>query len=382
MLTRHIFSAMRMKHDDIKSHKTLKGQFIMKKLFSISLLFLAPLLYGYDFVIPAAGTGAGAAGSVWKSEVTLHNSGNLPLEATLAYRDGLSAAPFTVSLAPGATESIDDIVATTFGRSASTGAITVDTSDASAGKLAITSRTYTLSAAGEFGQDVPAVPVSDALEVGDHGVLPGPSRIADRRFNFGIFAIDASVIEWQLVRKDGSLAATVSRNYAAGVHVQYSRGVETLFAKDSQDNDVVRAVVQSGRAVVYGSIIHNATNDPTYVPFSRTRPNLLARITGIDLDENGTVDVSDANGDGVLDQTLELEAGRFPNYFRVLAGDPEGAALAFALIDAPADVRMIEPKGTVQWFPGADLRGTTATLKVSVSDGIDSTVLIIPVRFV
>ncbi len=354
----------------------------MKKLLSISLLFVAPLLYGYEFVIPAAGTGAGAAGSLWKSEVTLHNGGNEPLAATLAYHDGTSATPFTVTLAPDATESIDDIVANRFGRSSSTGAITADVSDLAAGKLAITSRTYTVSAQGEFGQDVPAIPVSEALESGDHGVIPGPSRIAARRFNFGIFAVNASDIEWQLVRKDGSLAATVSRSYPANSHAQYSRGVETLFAKTSQDNDTVRAVVQSGRVVVYGSIIHNATNDPTYVPFSRTRPNLLARVTGVDLDENGSIDVTDANGDGVLDQTIEIVTGGFPNYFRILAGDPEGAALTFTLIDAPRDVRLIEPEGTVQWFPGADLRGTTANLKVSVSDGIDSRVLIIGVRFV
>lgn len=59
--------------------------------------------------------------------------------------------------------------------------------------------------------------------------------------------------------------------WAAGMHIQYNSAVTKLFGVQTQDNDVIYARVREGRVFLYGSMIHNGTGDPSYVPGVRTR---------------------------------------------------------------------------------------------------------------
>lgn len=347
-----------------------------------ALLLASSAVFAGELVIPASGTGAGAAGSQWQTELTLHNAGREALPLTLAYHDKTGkAGEFTITLDPKATLSIADVVKERFGKSSSTGAIVITTDDVKLRKLGVTSRTFNVSPAGEFGQDIPAVALDAALLSGDTGVLPAPSSAANARFNFGVYTLEDSKIEWQLVRKDGTVAGTAMKEYEAGVQEQYNAGVSSLFNATPEDNDVVYAKI-TGSAIVYGSMVDQRTGDPTYVPSSRTRENLPVQFTGVDLHEDGTIDLTDADHDGIVDSPITLYTSRFPNYFRIVATDPEGKDVTLWLIDAGDDVQFIDNKGTVMWYPMADRMGTTANLRVRATDGIDTTDLIIPAVFV
>src|SRR5712671_960403 len=150
-------------------------------------------------VIPASGTGPGANDSHWQTELTLHNTSASTIAATLTFHDLLGAAgTSTVSVAPRATVAIADVVATRFGRTSATGAIDITFDSAFAQKLTVSSRTFNKSTAGEFGQDIPAVDLASVPATASVIVLSGPSSATDARFNFGLYAADASTVKWDL----------------------------------------------------------------------------------------------------------------------------------------------------------------------------------------
>lgn len=333
-----------------------------------------------ELVIPAVASTEGAAGSRWSSELTLHNAGTTPLAVNLTYRTGTAALEQRVDIAGRTTVSFGDVVKENFGSGSSIGALEIDVIEGESRKLAVSSRTVNSTAAGELGQDVPALRPEAAMVTGDTAVIAGPRRATGYRFNVGIYAADATSVTWSLLRRDGTVAATKGATYAAGRHQQINGVVATLFEVQAEAGDVVHAKLTSGRAYFYGSTVSEATGDPTFVHAARTRENLLVTVAGIDLDENGTVDLRDADGDYRVDQPVEVITARFPNYFQIVATDPEGDTLTYELVDAPSDVKLLE-NGVIQWVAGIEMAGKTSTLTVRISDGTDSVDVIIPVRF-
>jgi hypothetical protein len=331
-------------------------------------------------VIPAAGTGPGSNNSHWQSELTLHTAAPRAVTLTLSFHQAsLEPVPVAVTLQPRQTLSIADVVKTKFGVDAGTGAIVIEVADADARTIAVTSRTFNTSDAGEFGQDIPAIDAVNALHAGDAGTIAGPSQAAGNRFNFGIYATEDTAVDWQLLRADGTVAATRTLTYPAGQHVQYNSGVRTLFDAAAQDNDVVNAKLTGGRAIVYGSIV-NATGDPTFVPGVRTREDVLIHFEGIDVDENGTVDIADADHDGVLDAPIDVIASAFPSYFRLIATDELGAAVTYEILSSPAETTLIDGAGTFRVAAAGDVKGTTGSLLVKVTTGTSSSIITIPVK--
>jgi len=347
---------------------------------SIAILPLAAS--AATFIIPAAGTGPGANDSRWQSELTLHNTSATPNTIGLTFHDGSGAqAGDSVSLGARSTMTISDIVKTRFGRQAATGAIEVTVSDAMSDRVAITSRTFNSSPNGQFGQDIPAVNSNDAASAGDVIVLQAPSSATDARFNFGIYAVTAATVRWDLVHADGTSAASVEQSYKAGTQLQYGQGIKTLLGLDEQDDDAIHAVVSSGKVIAYGSAINNQSGDPTFVPGIRARVDIRLNFVGVDLNEDGIVDVFDANHDGVLDQPIDVfTTSGFPNYFRIVVTGPNGEPATLELVDTIRDAQFIDVQ-TLQYAPPSTLKGSTGTLKVRATAAGVSEVITIPVNY-
>ncbi len=347
---------------------------------SIALLPLAAS--AATFIVPAAGTGPGANESHWQSELTLHNASASAVSIGLKFHDaGGAQQGDNVTLNPRSTMSMADIVRTRFGRESATGAIEITVPDAVANKVAITSRTFNASPNGEFGQDIPAVNVNDAASAGDVIVLQGPSSAAAYRFNFGLYAVTDATIRWDLVRADGTITTPLGeQNYAAGTQLQFNRGIETLLGLIEQDNDTIHAVVTKGKVIAYGSAVNNASGDPTFIPGIRARADIRVNFVGVDLDENGTIDVADADHDGVLDQPIDVFTSLYPNFFRVIVTGPNGEPATLELVDPPRDAALIDAR-TVEWAPGGDLKGKSGALKVRATVNGVSDILTIPANF-
>jgi len=349
------------------------------RIFATILAALLPLAAGATtLIIPASGTGPGANDSHWQTELTLHNLSASPIAATLTFHDAFGAvAPSNVTVAPRATVAIADVVASRFGRTAATGAIEVTFDSAFAHKLTVSSRTFNKSETGEFGQDIPAVDQSTLPDAGSTIVLSGPSSTTDARFNFGVYADSASTIQWDLVRADGTIAASKEIAYAAGTQAQYNQpaaGITALFNIASQDNDTVHAIVTSGRAVAYGSVVNNASGDPTYVPGLLALPDTRINFLGVAFGDSLTVSVPDANHDGVLDRSLDIPTGSWPVSFRLVVNSATPAR--FELLNAPSQLRLSDANGGLTFWPDAS-SGTTLNLKVRVTaDGVTEIITI------
>src|ERR1700681_3202543 len=141
-----------------------KGE--LMKIISEIITALLPLAAGAaTLIVPAAGTGPGAYNSDWRSELTLHNTSATALTVGVKFHDRNGAQDGDdIQVGARSTLSIEDIVATRFGRESAVGALELTIDDAAANKVAVTSRAFNRSAAGQFGQDVPALH-SDAADV-------------------------------------------------------------------------------------------------------------------------------------------------------------------------------------------------------------------------
>jgi len=352
---------------------------MLKRILGITSLALLPLTAGAaTLIIPAAGTGPGANGSQWSTDFIIHNASALPASIDLVWHDGNGATkPQSFFVGPRTTVTSGDVVRGVFGITSGTGAIEVDVDDNMASHLAITSRTFNTSANGIFGQDIPAVNVSDAAGVGDLNVLAGPSFASVFRFNFGAYAVTDATISWQLVRSNGKVDATKDVTYKGGTQVQYNNGIATLLGATPGDNDVIYATVTNGKAIVYGSTINNASGDPTYVPGIRTRGDSHIAF-GVDANEDGKVDIQDANEDGTLDAPVDLFTIGFPNYFRVVF--PNDSNVKVELAEPAPNVLLLDDKGTIEWAPPVDQRGTTQTLRLKVTVNGVTQIISIPAR--
>ncbi len=342
----------------------------LKSILAVAVLTLLPLAaQAAPLYIPVSGTGPGANFSSWQTELTLHNTGSTPISVALTFHDANgSAESVQITVAARSTISLADVVKTKFGRVSATGAIEITPQGDSAGRLTISSRTMNKVESGDYGHDTPVLRGDEATQAGELAVIAGPSDAISSRFNFGVYAIDKTTVKWELIRADGTLSATKQIEYLAGTQQQYNYGVTSIemFARDAASNDVVHATVLQGSAFFYGAIIDQKSGDPTYVPGVRTRPEFRFRFIGVDLDEDGTVDLRDTDRDGILDQTLEASIGVFANYFRVLAEGPNGEPVSFAIVSSTAPAELTDLLGTVQMAPGPELLGKSGSLKIRV----------------
>lgn len=333
-------------------------------------------------VVPVVGTGPGVRQSQWQSELTMHTAGPRPVAVSITFHRADSAVlgPLNYVLQPRSTVSLTDVVKTEFQVNPAFGALEITVADRDAKTLAVTSRTSNTGADGEFGQNIPAIDKSSALRAGDIAALPGPVNAGQNRFNFGIYTTEAATIEWQVIRHDGQVGATKTVTYTAGTHQQYNGGIVSLIGAEERNNDTVHARVVSGRAIFYGSIINN-TGDPTFVPGIRTREDIIIELTGVDLDENGSVDVRDANGDGVLDTPVRIFKSLFPNYFSVIAQGEFGEEVTLEVVSGPGLTKLQSDKRTLVVIVGADVTGTTGEIVLKATSEGSSQLITIPVTF-
>src|ERR1700736_4837699 len=350
-----------------------------KNVMSFMAAALLPLAANAaTFIVPAAGTGPGANNSHWQSELTLHNTSESAVTATLRFHDasgGQQSSDVTINARN--TVTIADIVNTRFGRESATGAIEITVPDASANRIAITSRTFNASTSGQFGQDIPAINVNDAAGAGDVVVLQAPSSASDARFNFGLYAVTDAKVRWDLVRADGtSVTPIAEQTYAAGTQLQFNQGIANLLGQTEQDNDAVQAVVTSGKVIAYGSAVQNSSGDPSFVPGIRVHADIKLNFLGVDLHENGTIDIADADHDGVLDRPIDIYTLGYPNFFRVVV---EGGA-KLEIVEAPSAAAVVDAQ-TIEWSAPGDMRGTSGVLKIRATVNGVSEILTIPANF-
>ncbi len=351
------------------------------KLFLI-LSFLSLSLFGYDYYIPVVANTGGAMGSQWQSSLTLYNSGNLNLNLNLKLiptKNSSAILAKEISLSPKEILSFENLLSE-FSFEGS-GSLVISVPQEGLNKLGIQSRIYNFSEEGNFGQQVPIIFENKAMEAPLELFLFLPLDEVRERYNFGIFSITNSKVLYQLLGQRGEILAEVTKNYQPLYHIQHNEGYRSFFQTDAKGY-LIKAILQEGKVIIYGSLIDNKTNDGSFFLAENLKENEPPNLLGIDKGSDGTIDLKDENGDNILDSPIVFYEGYPFNYvFTILGKDLEGDPIKFKLLNPPQGMHLLsESEGKVYYDPSKDDISKTINLEVELYDGLGKTHSIIPLQ--
>jgi hypothetical protein len=131
---------------------------------------------------------------------------------------------------------------------------------------------WTASGVGAFGQDVPAIPVERAVEVGQTAILVGLAESCDPaagfRTNLGLVNLSRAPIIVSVVAShgDGTPISGVDLELSPNGNLQRDRLLAALGACDVRTGVVVVSSATPGaRVLAFASVVDNSTGDPVLV---------------------------------------------------------------------------------------------------------------------
>ncbi|HLI57044.1 MAG TPA: hypothetical protein VKY26_08415, partial [Actinomycetota bacterium] len=215
----------------------------------------------------------GANNSLWQSDLVLSNIDTAAVTANVTFTSvGLTStptAPLAVTLQPGETKRLQNVVAGSLGVANGIGLITV-TSDSAVGVFPIVQgESYDNSnPAKRFGQSMTAVSDADAAGAGQSHYMVGLRQDATHRTTFWLFNPGTTVAQYDIVYRalDGSVISTTQAvQLGAGKLRQFSPNQLPLPAAGVQDGFTVQIKVNSGKVLSAAQVVNNVTNDPSYI---------------------------------------------------------------------------------------------------------------------
>ncbi|MCM2314224.1 MAG: hypothetical protein NDJ92_03610 [Thermoanaerobaculia bacterium] len=222
------------------------------------------------FVVPGVGDVDNGLAS-WRTDVRVFNAGATATTATLTYFPQGSSTPSgskQVSIGAGSVLEVNDLLKSTFGISNSAGALHVTTESDSA--LVPTARTYNKTAAGTYGQFIPAVTEELGTSLGGRTLqLPQVEQSARFRTNLGLTELSgkSATVEVTAIIPGALAAPRKTYSLAANEFRQIGYILNDMGISEAYNARVTVRVVGGGGSVsAYASVIDSSTQDPTYVP--------------------------------------------------------------------------------------------------------------------
>jgi Leucine-rich repeat (LRR) protein len=225
--------------------------------------------------IPAIANSAGSQGTSWRSDLELFNVSDeealLRVELLRRDRDNSSPVAIELSLGPGTALRYGNLLQTLFGQQGA-GALRIVVES---GRIMANSRTYNDSAAGTFGQLIPAFTAAQSLKGYNQTRLvqlsSSTSPALGFRTNIGFVNIRAVPIDLEidLYRGDGELLGTLSDALQPHDARQLNDVFNRIGAGVVEDGfAVIRCDSRAARYFAYASVVDNRTGDAIFVPAS------------------------------------------------------------------------------------------------------------------
>jgi hypothetical protein len=208
----------------------------------------------------------GAGSTHWRTDlwVTNGNAVDAPLTFTFRPAAGGTTRTGSVTIPRGATLSYLNVLDFLQQPSGSQGQLVIE----SAPGVFATSRTWTTSDSGSFGQFIPSRPPSDAIGVGDGSrqMIQLESSSAYRT-NVGVAEIAGQPVSvrFRVWNGAGVMVAESIRGLIAAGQMQFNLaeiGVTSL----TDGRVSIEVVGGSGRVLGYASVVDNVSGDPIYIP--------------------------------------------------------------------------------------------------------------------
>ena len=211
--------------------------------------------------------------SNFHSDVRVFNGGNQPVTVTPTFyprgnAPARAAAPFT--LQPREVRAFDNVLPSVF-NSTGTGGLLVFTTNGES-SLVTTGRTYSIAPnGGTFGQFIPGVTSTSGVGRGDRALqILQLEQSPNFRSNIGVVELTGNPVEVRLTLTlpDSRVSSTLDVTLQPNEFRQLDRLLESLNPGVDTFNAriAVEVTAGTGRVTAYGSVIDNATVDPTYVP--------------------------------------------------------------------------------------------------------------------
>jgi len=212
-------------------------------------------------VVPAAGRGGGAGGSMWITSFNARNDGSSSASVSLLWlrRDQPNLEPlrYETTIPAGATLVMDDVIMEAFGLSEGGGAIGVVSDQP------LTATAVILNTAGgnEFGQGFPAIPVGAATEAGVEATVVGLKHNATYRTNVFVVDVTGNGSTVTLTILDAAGAVRSTKEVVLGPYMPKLVSLSAFEVTDI-DNCVLVISTSSGAVVGGASRVNAGTGDP------------------------------------------------------------------------------------------------------------------------
>ncbi len=227
--------------------------------------------HAIDVVVPAAARAGGANGTLWRSDVLIHNARPEPVELTVSRwdrdADNRDAETASLTVAAGRSLPIADVLDTLFGTGGAA-ALAIHGSDG----LMATSRTFNDAASGTFGQLIPGLDPSDDTTIrparpGHLAGLVETAGAAGRRTNLGLVNLrdTPARVDLTFFAEDGSELGRLHPELTPFEYVQIDRVLGEIGADEATGvRALVEVVTVDGRVLAYASTVDNGTGDPVF----------------------------------------------------------------------------------------------------------------------
>jgi uncharacterized repeat protein (TIGR01451 family) len=231
-------------------------------------------------IIPAVAH-AGGINSTFQSDVRITNTApqTQKYQLTFTSDDGTTKST-TVSIDPGKTLALDDLLATWFGNGTSAiGTLEIrpmanssSTASSPTATPSITtyasSRTYNVTANGTFGQYIPAIPFAQFID--NKGLISLQQVASSEAFRTNLGLVEASgnpaTALISVFGNDGSKLSEFTQTLNGGQHLQLNGILATKGITTLADGRIeVKLTSSGGKVTAYASVLDNHTNDPLLV---------------------------------------------------------------------------------------------------------------------
>ncbi len=218
----------------------------------------------------------GLNNSVWQSDLLLTNVNTAAVTAQVTFTSvGLTSVPTTpvsVTLQPGQTERLENVIAGRWNIRDAVGVLTVTSSSSNGVFPIVQGESYestNTDPAKRFGQSMTALSDADAAGAGQSQYLVGMRQDAKNRTTIWIFNPDTVTAEYDIIYRPlggGAPLGTVPGvRLGAGKMRQFSPGQHPIPAAGVANGFTVEIVVKSGKVLSSAQVINNITNDPAYI---------------------------------------------------------------------------------------------------------------------
>jgi PKD repeat protein len=214
----------------------------------------------------------GLNNSTWRSDLLLSNTTGQALAVDVTFTNlGFTSTPTTplrVTLQPGETRRLENVVAGQWNVTNGIGVLTIQSTSPTLFPVVQGESYDNTNPAKRFGQSMAAVTDADAAGSGQASYLVGLRQDSGHRTTLWLFNPGTAQAEYDLVYRglDGSVIATTKGVLLGGGKLkQISPSQHPLPAAGVASGFTLQVVVKSGKVLSAAQVINNATNDPSYI---------------------------------------------------------------------------------------------------------------------